>query len=312
MSISSDSFLNNAKLKNKRPLGKVLKIRDKTLDLTMPNIMGVLNLTDDSFSDGGQYKNLDKAFTRIHQMVEEGATIIDIGAESTRPGANTVSAQKELDRLCPLLERMQQDQFSKNIIVSIDTSKPSVMDEVIKKYNVDMINDVRALRERQVDLDALDVLAKADIPVILMHMQGKPRNMQREPKYDHVVNDILNFLQYRIDVCLKFGLKSKNLIIDPGFGFGKSWFDNASLLKYLSRFQALNCPIAVGLSRKSMIERNGVYNIPTEKRLPGSIALAVMAVERGASIIRCHDVKETKQAVDLAFDILEDGNCVDE
>lgn len=292
------------------PLGRIINIRDKVLNLTQPNVMGILNLTPDSFSDGNLFVEPEVAFARIESMITEGADIIDIGAESTRPGAAEISAQEELDRLCPVLEKLKN--LPKNILISIDTTKPKVMEEVITKYKIDIINDVRALRERDNIRDGLNILAKANIPVILMHMQGKPRNMQRNPKYGNVLNDIFNFLQYRIDVSKKFGIQASNILIDPGFGFGKSWYDNASLLKYLSEFQKLQCPIVVGMSRKSMIERTNKNSIPTDKRLPGSIALAVMAVERGASIVRCHDVAATRQAIDLAYSVLEDGNCIDE
>lgn len=292
------------------PLGRVINIRDKVLNLCKPNVMGILNLTPDSFSDGNQFVEPQVALARIESMITEGADIIDIGAESTRPGAAEISVQQELDRLGPVLEKLKN--LPENILISIDTSKPQVMEEVISKYNIDIINDVRALRERDNQRDGLNILAKANIPVILMHMQGKPRSMQRSPKYENVINDVFSFLQYRIEMCKKFGIKTSNIIIDPGFGFGKTWYDNASVLKYLAEFKKLNCPIAVGLSRKSMIERTNRNSIPTDKRLPGSLALAVMAVERGASIIRCHDVAATRQAVDLAYGVLEDGNCIDE
>jgi dihydropteroate synthase len=290
------------------PIGKILKIHNKLLDLSKPQIMGILNTTPDSFSDGGRYLCVDMALKQAAKMVADGAGIIDIGAESTRPGAPMVLVQEELDRLLPIIEKIKQNL---DVIISIDTSKPQVMEEVIK-LKVDMINDVRALRERDNHRDGLNILASARIPVILMHMKGRPNNMQHAPRYEHVIDDIYNFFEHRIDICLKFGIERKNIFIDPGFGFGKTWYDNASLLKYLSKFNKLNCPIVVGLSRKSMIEQNNKGSIPAAERLPGSIALAIMAVERGASIIRCHDVKETKQAVDLAYAVLEDGNCVEE
>lgn len=299
----------NLNLAFKLPLGRVYRINNKVLDLTRPNIMGILNITPDSFFDGNRYIDPEKAVERALKLEAEGATIIDIGAESTRPNAPFISPEEELARLCPVLDALTN---KLKALISIDTSKPAVMEKVISRYNVDLINDVRALRERDTIRDSLNIIAEANIPVILMHMQGKPRNMQREPKYEHVLNDIYDFFQHRIDVCIKYGIKKSNLMVDPGFGFGKSWYDNASLLKYLAKFQGLNCPIVVGMSRKSMITRNKKYNIPVEERLPGSIALAIMAVERGASILRCHDVAATKQAVDLAFDVLEDGNGIDE
>ncbi|MBP9721784.1 MAG: dihydropteroate synthase [Gammaproteobacteria bacterium] len=289
-------------------LGKIIKIRNKILDLTKPNIMGVLNITPDSFSDGGKYFDLKHALRRVEEMVTQGVDIIDVGAESSRPGAIEISAQEELDRLCPILEKIVQE-FS--ILVSVDTYKPKVMEEVIK-LKVDIINDIRALRERDEIRDGLNILAAAEIPVILMHMQGKPRNMQRQPRYEHVFTDVFNFFQHRIEICRKFGIKRQNILLDPGFGFGKTWFDNASLLKYLNKFQELGCPLVVGLSRKSMIEKNMKGSVAIDDRLCASIALATMAIERGAGIIRCHDVKATRQAIDLVYAILEDGNCIDE
>lgn len=295
-------------LMNPAPLSRVIKIREKILDLTRPNIMGVLNVTPDSFSDGGRYLSIDSACRKVEMMLAEGADIIDIGAVSSRPGAQDISVQEELDRLAPVVEKVVKE-F--DTIVSIDTHKPEVMQAVIK-LKIDIINDIRALRNRDNSRDSLNVLAQAQIPVILMHMQGKPRNMQRHPRYDHVLTDVFNFFEHRISICLKFGIQMKNILIDPGFGFGKTWYDNASLLKYLGKFQELNCPLVVGLSRKSMAERNIKGSIPVDERLPSSIALAGMAIERGASIIRCHDIKETRQAVDLIHAVLEDGNCIDE
>lgn len=291
-------------------VGRVIKIRNKILDLTRPNIMGILNITTDSFSDGGKYIGVDSAVKKAIEMVKHGADIIDIGAESTRPGAIQVSVQQELERLCPIVERLVKE-IGTDALISIDTYKPEVMEEVIK-LKVDIINDVRALRERDNQRDGLNILAAANIPVILMHMQGKPRNMQAQPRYEHVLNDIYKFFEHRIDVCLKFGIDIRNILIDPGFGFGKTWYDNASLLKYLDKFLDFNRPLVVGLSRKSMIERNNKGSIPVNDRLSTSIALATMAIERGASIIRCHDVKETRQSIDLVYGVLEDGNCVDE
>ncbi len=298
------------KYSQKQALGRVIKIRNKVLDLTRPNIMGILNLTPDSFSDGGTYLKFDSAIIKAQEMVKNGADIIDIGAESTRPGAVQISAEEELDRLCPIVEKLVQE-LGTSALISIDTYKPEVMEEMIK-IKIDMINDVRALRERDNIRDGLNILAAANIPVILMHMQGKPRNMQNKPRYEHVLNDVYKFFQHRIEICLKFGINMKNILIDPGFGFGKTWYDNASLLKYLDKFLDFNCPIVVGLSRKSMVERNKQGSIPVGERLPSSLALAVMAIERGASIIRCHDVKETKQAVSLVHGVIEDGNCIDE
>lgn len=325
MFFTNNKFSNKLNNKDKiiinRPLGRVLTTKDnKLLDLTKPNVMGILNITPDSFSDGGKYLNKSEALNKIIEMAKEGADIIDIGAESTRPGADSISVQEELDRLCPLLENLgkldQVDQVENlnnknNLLFSIDTSKPEVMQEALK-YNIHIINDQRALRERNEELDSLDVVAKANLPVILMHMHGRPKYMQREPKYDNIIDEIYSFFEHRIDICKKFGINKHNIILDPGFGFGKNYFHNASILNHLHVFQELNCPIAVGMSRKSMIEQGISGSILIKDRVSASIALAVMAVERGASIIRVHDVKETRQAIDMAFAILEDGNCIDE
>ena len=256
-------------------------------DLNFPKVMGVLNVTPDSFSDAGQFYSLDEALERALVMEADGAAIIDVGGESTRPGATPVSVDEELGRVIPVIEAIRKESL---IPVSIDTSKPEVMEAAIIA-GADIINDVRALQAH----GALDVVAQLQVPVCLMHMQGMPGTMQIQPKYHSVVDEIRFFFQQRIMACINAGILRENIIIDPGFGFGKTLKHNIKLLKNLSLFLDFDVPILVGVSRKSMLGM--LLDAPIEKRLHGSIALAVLAVWQGASIIRTHDVKETFDAI---------------
>ncbi|MBA6327898.1 dihydropteroate synthase [Colwellia sp. MB02u-6] len=249
--------------------------------------MGILNVTPDSFSDGGKYTQFDYALEQAEQMITDGATIIDIGGESTRPGAKAVSEHDELVRVIPVLKAIKQ-RF--DIVVSIDTSKASVMSAAIDA-GADMINDVRALQND----GCLAAIANSNIPVCLMHMQGIPKNMQNNPSYDHVIDDIIMFFQQRIDTCLSAGIARERLILDPGFGFGKTLEQNFYLLANLSKFNQLGLPLLAGLSRKSMIGK--LLNREVEQRLAGSLATAIIAAQQGAHIIRVHDVKETVDAL---------------
>lgn len=296
--------------KLKLPLGKVLKVNNKTLDLTKPNIMGYLNINPDLLVNKKSNYFLEQAL----KTITNGATVIDIGVKPVKAESESFSAQQELDEISKVLEVLVKQPESKQALISIYTSKPEVMERIITDYNIDMINDARALRERDNLRDSLNIVAKANIPVILMHMQNKPRNLQRDPRYEHVLEDVYNFFIHRIDVCQKYGIKRKNILLDPGFGFGKTWFDNASLLKYLAKFQNLNCPIVAGINPMDITASSSKINLSKEASQSASLAFAIMAIERGASLIRCHgeDIAITKQAVDLAFDVLEDGNCVDE
>ena len=264
-----------------------LNFSNSLVDLSTPQLMGILNVTPDSFSDGGKYTQFDYALEQAEQMIADGATIIDIGGESTRPGAEAVSEHEELARVIPVLKAIKQ-RF--NIVVSIDTSKASVMSAAIDA-GADMINDVRALQNE----GCLAAVANSNIPVCLMHMQGIPKNMQNSPSYDDVINDIIVFFQQRIDTCISAGIARERLILDPGFGFGKSLEQNFYLLANLSKFNQLGLPLLAGLSRKSMI--GNLLNREVEQRLAGSLATAIIAAQQGAHIIRVHDVQETVDAL---------------
>lgn len=257
----------------------------------MPAVMGVLNLTPDSFSDGGQYNDCGPALRRAQQLVEQGAAIIDLGGESTRPGAAAVEAGQELSRVMPVLERIRQD--LPQAIVSIDTSKPTVMQAAIDA-GAHLINDVNALQAP----GALEVCAASSVGVCLMHMQGQPRSMQDHPVYRDVVSEVFDFLAARIEACTEAGIGPERLLVDPGFGFGKTPRHNLQLLAALECFLALGVPLLVGLSRKSLLGH--LTGREVDQRLAGSVALAALAVTRGASIIRAHDVAETVDAVRVA------------
>lgn len=252
-------------------------------------IMGILNVTPDSFSDGGKFSHFDNALRQVELMIESGVDIIDIGGESTRPGAADVSEKDEIARVIPLLKAIKS-RF--NTRVSIDTSKAVVMSEAIT-YSADMINDVRALQNGR----CLDVIAQSDISVCLMHMQGMPRTMQENPQYEDIINDILSFFVQRIECCKKKGIKKERLVLDPGFGFGKTQEHNYQMLAQLSSFKKLNLPLLAGTSRKSMLGQ--LLNRDVDQRLAGSLTTAIVAVQQGASIIRVHDVAETVDAMKI-------------
>lgn len=253
------------------------------LDLSTPQVMGILNVTPDSFSDGGKFAGFENALEQVQRMISDGATIIDIGGESTRPGAADVSEADELARVIPVLKAIKK-RF--NIVVSIDTSKAAVMSAAIAA-GADIINDVRALQND----GCLTAVANSNIPVCLMHMQGLPRSMQKSPSYDDVITDIIEFFQQRIDACVSAGIARERIIIDPGFGFGKTLEQNFHLLANLSKFSQLDLPILAGLSRKSMI--GNLLSRDVEQRLAGSLSTAMLAAQQGAHIIRVHDVQET-------------------
>ena len=251
--------------------------------------MGVLNITPDSFSDGGDFINCDVALTRARQMVEEGAAIIDVGGESTRPGAEAVTERQELGRVLPVIRALYAALM---VPISIDTSKPVVMQEAVAA-GAGMINDVMALRTP----GALETARDAGVPICLMHMQGSsPRTMQKAPCYKDVVQDVKGFLIDRVTACKSTGIGPERLILDPGFGFGKSPWHNNRLLRDLKELKELCLPLLVGISRKSMIGAI-LDNAPVDQRLFGSIAAAVLAVDRGASIVRVHDVRPTVEAL---------------
>lgn len=265
-----------------------LSFDSKTFELNFPLIMGILNVTPDSFSDGGLFINKEPAINRVNQMINEGADIIDIGGESTRPGADEVSVDEECQRVLPVIKAIRENS---DIPISIDTSKTEVMRLAISE-GASMINDVNALRAE----GAVDVAAELDVPVCIMHMQGQPRTMQHTPTYENVVKEVKDFLKNRIETCLNAGIKKNNIIIDPGFGFGKTLEHNLKLFKHLEEFQGLDFPILVGVSRKSMIGKI-LDNAPANERLYGSVAFATLASWMNANIIRVHDVKATADAL---------------
>lgn len=249
-------------------------------------VMGIINITPDSFSDGGQYLSAQAAFERAERMVEEGADILDLGGESTRPQATPVSTQEELDRLLPVIEQVKT--LGKPI--SIDTRKTAVMQEVLR-LGVHMINDVNALQ----DEGALELLAQHSAKICLMHMQGEPQTMQQAPAYSDPVPEIHDFFQKRLQACEKAGIIRERIILDPGFGFGKTLAHNLLILQSLSAFHDLGCPLLVGLSRKTMFGQ--ITDKPPEERMASSLTAAVLSLLQGVSIIRTHDVAPTQDAI---------------
>ncbi|RYY02558.1 MAG: dihydropteroate synthase [Gammaproteobacteria bacterium] len=270
----------------------LLKCGNRHLDLSTPKIMGILNITPDSFSDGGSYYqagqfSIDLVLKRAASMLADGADVLDVGGESTRPGAAIVSVQEELDRVIPVVEALIE---KLGALVSVDTSTASVIRESSQK-GAGIINDVRALMRD----DALIAASDSGLPICLMHMQGQPKTMQQAPAYKDVVSEVVSFLQERISACEVAGITKDRILIDPGFGFGKTLAHNLALLARLSEFKDLDLPILVGLSRKSLLGQ--LLNRDVDERLPGSLALALAAAERGASIIRVHDVAATKDVL---------------
>ena len=264
-----------------------LYANNKCLDLSFPQIMGILNFTPDSFSDSGQFFSLDKALFQVEKMLKEGATIIDIGGESTRPMAEEVPETEELQRVIPLVEAVQK-RF--DCWISVDTSKAIVMQEAAK-VGMDLINDIRALREP----GALEIAGQLNLPTCIMHMQGQPRTMQTNPYYDDVVKDVYQFLNDRTQACLAAGIAKENIIWDMGFGFGKTVQHNYKLLQQLAHFCERGYPVLAGLSRKSMI--GAVLDKPVTERVIGSVAGALIAAQNGATILRVHDVAATADAL---------------
>ncbi|QDZ90171.1 dihydropteroate synthase [Shewanella decolorationis] len=255
----------------------------KRLSLASPVVMGILNVTPDSFSDGGKFSSFELACQHADEMVAQGALIIDIGGESTRPGAADVTVEDELARVIPLVEYVAKHH---DVWISVDTSKPEVMRQAVNA-GAHLINDVRALLEP----GALETAAQLNVPICLMHMQGAPRTMQTAPEYQDLVADVSQFLSERIQACIEAGIPRERLLIDPGFGFGKTLEHNYELLAKLERFEQFDLPILIGLSRKSMI--GNLLARPTSERLAGSLAGAMIAAQKGAHIIRVHDVPET-------------------
>ncbi|MCL1079045.1 dihydropteroate synthase [Parashewanella spongiae] len=269
-----------------------VKCGNKVLDLSTPVIMGILNATPDSFSDGGQFHTYETACKHAEEMISQGARIIDVGGESTRPNAPKVSLEEELARVIPVIKHLSK----KDILISVDTSKAEVMKQAIAA-GAHIINDVRALQEPQ----ALEMAASLNVPVCIMHMQGTPQTMQVKPKYQNIIEEISNFFEVRIQACLRAGIKKDHIILDPGFGFGKTLEHNLQLLAQQDEFHKLGCPILIGLSRKSMFAQ--LLNRDVSERLAGSLAGALISSQKGAHIIRVHDVQET-------FDALETNRAI--
>ncbi len=260
---------------------------NRVLDFSRTHVMGILNVTPDSFSDGGRFARLDEALRHAQAMVEAGATLIDVGGESTRPGARHVSAQEELERVAPIVERINREL---DVIISVDTSTPIVMTESAR-LGAGLINDVRSLRRE----GALQAAAATGLPVCLMHMSGEPGDMQDDPQYQDVLAEVRAFLVDRMRMCAAQGIAPERIILDPGFGFAKTLQHNLSLFKHMDALHLLGRPLLVGVSRKSMIGQ--ALNRPVTERLPGSLALAALAVTKGAHILRVHDVAETVDVV---------------
>ncbi|MFC5076689.1 dihydropteroate synthase [Vibrio thalassae] len=267
----------------------ILKANNKSLVLDRPHVMGIVNVTPDSFSDGGKFNSVDTALTQVEAMIQAGVSIIDIGGESTRPGAPDVTLKEELSRVIPVIQAIRERH---DVWISIDTSKAEVMQKAVEA-GADLINDVRALQEP----GALAVAAKAGVPICLMHMQGQPRTMQASPLYDDVIADVAAFLEQRIKACGEVGIAKEQLILDPGFGFGKTLEHNYHLLAHLEKFHQFGLPILAGMSRKSMIFK--LLDKAPADCLAASLACATLAAAKGAQIIRVHDVKETIEAMKI-------------
>ena len=260
---------------------------NRVLDLAHTHVMGILNATPDSFSDGGCFSRLDAALRHAQAMVAAGATLIDVGGESTRPGARVVSPLEELERVAPVVEAIHREL---DVIISVDTSTPAVMCETAR-LGAGLINDVRSLRRD----GALDAAAATGLPVCLMHMLGEPGDMQDNPHYDDVTAEVATFLRERMDACAGAGIEAGKIILDPGFGFAKTLAHNLSLFRHMESLHALGRPLLVGVSRKSMIGQ--ALGRPVDERLCGGLALAALAMTKGAKILRVHDVAETVDVV---------------
>lgn len=259
----------------------------RVLDLSHAHVMGILNVTPDSFSDGGRFSQLDAALRHAEAMAAAGATLIDVGGESTRPGARPVSPTEELERVAPIVERIHREL---DVIISVDTSTPAVMREAAR-LGAGLINDVRSLQRD----GALDAAASTGLPVCLMHMLGEPGTMQNDPSYEDVTREVGDFLVARMNECAAVGIPAERIILDPGFGFAKTLAHNLSLFKHMEALHALGRPLLVGVSRKSMI--GNALGRPVGERLYGGLTLAALAITKGARILRVHDVVETMDVV---------------
>jgi dihydropteroate synthase len=276
------------------------RCRDRALDLRLPQVMGILNVTPDSFSDGGHHLNADAALVRAATLLAEGAAIIDVGGESTRPGASEVSSQQEMDRVVPVIERIAARM---DVAVSVDTSKLAVMQAAVTA-GACIVNDVRALRADGAKAWA----ARAGVGVCLMHMQGEPRSMQIRPQYRDVVDEVFEFLRTECDACLAAGIDAAGIVVDPGIGFGKTRAHNVALLQGLARFADLGCPRLIGVSRKGLIG-DLLGGRPVGERLYGGLGLAAFAVGQGVSLVRTHDVGPTADVLRCFAAVMTHGSA---
>ena len=264
------------------------------IDLSSPKVMGILNITPDSFYDGGKYTKLDNVMFRVEQMISEGMDIIDIGGESSRPGSERISIQEEIDRLLPVVSKIRDNY---DIPISIDSMKPDVILELLP-YKINIINDISSIS----DVRFINIIKENNIYICLMHMLDDPSTMQNNPDYSCVVSEVKSYLKERVEFCISHGISKDKIIIDPGFGFGKTLDHNYEILQKLKEFSMVNSNILVGISRKSMI--GSLLNKDIENRLNGSIAAAIIALLNNAKIIRTHDIRQTKIAIHVAENII--------
>ncbi|MFY2160943.1 dihydropteroate synthase [Vibrio alginolyticus] len=265
----------------------MITANNKSLDLSRPHVMAILNVTPDSFSDGGKYNSIELALAQVDKMIKAGVSIVDVGGESTRPGAPDVSLEEELRRVVPVIKAIREKY---DVWISVDTSKAEVMRQAIEA-GADLINDIRSLQEP----GALEVAAEANLPICLMHMKGQPRTMQVDPHYDDLMGDVSAFLEERIAACEAAGIDKSQLILDPGFGFGKTIEHNYHMLAHLEKFHEFGLPILAGMSRKSMIFK--LLDKPAAECTNASVVCATIAAMKGAQIIRVHDFEETIEAM---------------
>ncbi len=274
-----------------------LNLGNRSIDLSSPKIMGVINMTPDSFSDGGRFQTTSEALLECQRMRDEGASIIDIGGESTRPGSEKVNTQTQIDRVIPLIQSIKRNL---DIVISIDSGDPKVIKEAINN-GAEIVNDIYALKNK----GSIDVVCKEKKAVCLMHMKGKPISMQVNPTYKKLPGDVVDFLENRMNICIAAGINKDQIFVDPGFGFGKTLQHNLLILKFLHAFKNIGVPICVGVSRKKFI--GDITSKPIRQRLAGSLMAAIIAVQNGANIIRTHDVAETKDAIEVtrALDLVK-------
>jgi len=274
------------------------KFDENYIILKKPLIAGILNITPDSFYDGGKFIDFEKAIERGKEIIREGADIIDVGGESSRPGSEPVSEKEEMERVIPVIEELVKE----NVIVSCDTYKSRVAEKAIES-GAKIINDISAFR---MDEKLIDIIKESNCGYVLMHMKGTPKNMQKNPFYDDTIGEITSFFREKLELIEKTGIDLERVVIDPGIGFGKRLVDNLIILKKLDEFKKLGRPIFIGTSRKSFI--GGVLNVEVDQRLEGSLATVVYAYIKGAKIFRVHDVKETKKVIDMVWAIENENN----